>query len=426
MRTAKIAKLACVGLTLACALGLAACNGAGSNGGNSGGVAATVNGVEISEDTITKQVESVRAQMSVDDEDSWGQWLVQYGYTPESVREEIINGYVEQELIRQGAAERDITVDSSTIDEYVNSMKSQYDDDEAWESALEGAGMTEDEYRESLELSLLYTDLYAQFAPTEDPSEEDLVASCETYASMYDGAKRSSHILFDASDEATAQEVLDKINAGELDFAEAATEYSNDTGSAADGGDVGWDKLTSFVDEYQTALDGLEKDQVSGLVTSSFGIHIIKCTDVFNAPEEITSSDQIPEAFLDQIKKTLSSSQQRENYQAWLSEYKESADIVINDMPEGLPYDVDLTKYQTEDTATDSATSSTDESASGDSSSASASTGEGAETSGATESGDTSASNGSATTGESDTADGGATDGSAPVSASADSASNSK
>lgn len=397
MRKAKIAKLVCAtGLTFACVCGLCAC-GSSSSGGASGGVAATVNGVEISEDTITKQVESVRTQMSVDTEDAWGQWLVQNDYTPAQVREQIIDGYVEQELIRQGAAERGITVDSSTIDEYVNSMKSQYDDDDAWNKALEGAGMTEDEYRQSLELSLLYTDLYAQFAPTEDPSEEDLVSSCQTYASMYDGAKRSSHILFDASDEATAQEVLDKINSGELDFAEAAAEYSNDTASAEAGGDVGWDKLTSFVDEYQTALDGLEKDQVSGLVTSSFGIHIIKCTDVFTAPDEITSSDQVPTEFLDQIKKTLSSSQQSKDYQAWLAEYKESADIVINDMPEGLSYDVDLTKYQTEDSSA-AADSSSD--ASADASDATAS-----DASSADESSDASAQGDSASADEASTSD---------------------
>ena len=92
-------------------------------------------------------------------------------------------------------------------------------------------------------------------------------------------------------DQATAQEVLDKINSGELDFADAAQQYSQDEGSKADGGNVGWDKLTSFVDEYQTALDGLEKDQVSALVTSTYGIHIIKCTDVFTAPDEVTSID---------------------------------------------------------------------------------------------------------------------------------------
>ena len=68
------------------------------------------------------------------------------------------------------------------------------------------------------------------------------------YATAYDGAKRSSHILFNTGDEATAQDVLDRINSGELDFAEAAKEYSQDTGSAENGGDVGWDKLKQLRD----------------------------------------------------------------------------------------------------------------------------------------------------------------------------------
>ena len=144
--------------------------------------------------------------------------------------------------------------------------------------------------------------------------------------------------------------MLDKLNAGELDFAEAAKEYSKD-GSASDGGDVGWDKTSSFVEEYQTALDGLEKDQMSGLVTSTYGIHIIKCTDVFTAPEEVTSLDQIPSDWVDSIKSSLKSQKQNEAYQQWLEEYKESSDVVINPMPEGLPYAVDMSKYQTSDDA---------------------------------------------------------------------------
>ena len=111
--------------------------------------------------------------------------------------------------------------------------------------------------------------------------------------------------------------------------------------------------------EYTDALSGLEKDQVSGLVTSSYGIHIIKCTDVYNAPKEkaddgtetvkITSLDQIPSEWQETIKESLQSQGQTTNYQNWLKEKKESSDLKINDMPSGLPYDVDMSKYQTED-----------------------------------------------------------------------------
>ena len=112
----------------------------------------------------------------------------------------------------------------------------------------------------------------------DDPSDEDVLSYAQTYISSFDGAKRSSHILFDADDTETAQSVLDQINAGTLDFAEAAKTYSKDS-SAQNGGDVGWDKLNSFVSEYTAGLADLSKGQVSGLVTSSYGIHIIKCTD---------------------------------------------------------------------------------------------------------------------------------------------------
>ena len=351
MKKSHIMKAVCaVGLSAACVWSLAACTSGDQASGDSGAVAATVGDVPISEDTVTKYIESIRSQMGVTDEDSWGNWLAQNGYTPESVREEVVNSYVQRELIKKGADERGITVDSTEVDGYVDQMKQNYDTDEKWQEALTQAGMTEDEYRSEIELQLKNRGLLESFASDEEPSEEDLLQYAQMYATTYDGAKRSSHILFDSGDEATAREVLDKLNAGELDFAEAAKEYSKD-GSASDGGDVGWDKTSSFVEEYQTALDGLEKDQMSGLVTSTYGIHIIKCTDVFTAPEELTSLDQIPSDWVDSIKSSLKSQKQNEAYQQWLEEYKESSDVVINPMPEGLPYAVDMSKYQTSDDA---------------------------------------------------------------------------
>lgn len=351
MKKSHIMKAVCaVGLSAACVWSLAACTSGDQASGDSGAVAATVGDVPISEDTVTKYIESIRSQMGVTDEDSWGNWLAQNGYTPESVREEVVNSYVQRELIKKGADERGITVDSTEVDGYVDQMKQNYDTDEKWQEALTQAGMTEDEYRSEIELQLKNRGLLESFASDEEPSEEDLLQYAQMYATTYDGAKRSSHILFDSGDEATAREVLDKLNAGELDFAEAAKEYSKD-GSASDGGDVGWDKTSSFVEEYQTALDGLEKDQMIGLVTSTYGIHIIKCTDVFTAPEEVTSLDQIPSDWVDSIKSSLKSQKQNEAYQQWLEEYKESSDVVINPMPEGLPYAVDMSKYQTSDDA---------------------------------------------------------------------------
>lgn len=370
-----IIKMVCAaGLASACVVGMAACqnNQEEQSSASSGGVAATVYGTEISEDTITNYIESIREQQGLTDEDSWGEYLAEYGYTPSDIREQIIDSYVQRELIKKKADDDGITVDSSEVDSYVNSMKENYDDDEAWNAALESAGLTEQEYRDEIELQLKAQEVYAEFASDEEPSQEDMLSYAQMYATAYDGAKRSSHILFSEDDEATAQEVLDKINAGELDFADAAKEYSTDTASAENGGDVGWDKTESLDEDYQAALDELSKDQVSGLVTTQYGIHIIKCTDVYEAPKttgedgtetvEITSTDQIPSDWVDTIKESLQSSTQSTNYQNWLTEEEDSDQVVINEMPEGLPYAVDMSKYEDEDGTVDSEENVDDES----------------------------------------------------------------
>ncbi len=386
MKASHLVKTLCaVSLSAVCVLGVAGCSGNGSSNSNDA-VAATINGVNIYESTITDYIESIRSQSGMTDEDSWGQYLSQMGTTPSELREKIIDNYVTRELIKEGADEKGITVDSSEIDSYVEKMKANYDSDEKWQSALEQAGMTEDDYRAELELQLKAKDLYATFTSDSEPSNEDMLSYAKMYASAYDGAKRSSHILFNSDDEATAQDVLNKINSGELDFAEAAKQYSQDTGSATDGGDVGWDKTSSFVTEYTDALNELSKDQVSGLVTSTYGIHIIKCTDVFTAPKEtgedgtetvnVTSIDQIPSDWVETIKQSLQSQDQSTAYQNWLSEKKENSDLVINDMPEGLSYDVDMSKYESDDSSSSStsSTSSTTTSTSDSSSSSSTAT----------------------------------------------------
>jgi len=83
------------------------------------------------------------------------------------------------------------------------------------------------------------------------------------------------HIL--VADEAIAQVILDKLKAGE-DFAELARESSTDTGSAANGGDLGWFGTGVMVPEFETAAFALEKtgDYTTTPVQSQFGFHIIQ------------------------------------------------------------------------------------------------------------------------------------------------------
>ena len=359
-------------LTCVCVFGITSCSSDSESSSDdssvdiydtSEGVAATVNGVEIGEKAVTAYIENYRSLNGYEDDDDWAQYLVDSDYTAEDLRTDVIEYYINQELLREAAEENDVTVDSDEIESQIETMRSYFDSDEAWEEALAASGLTEDSYYDLLELSALEDGLMDVVATASEPSEEDLLSYAQMYATAYDGAKKSSHILFSSDDEETAQEVLDLINSGELDFTEAAEEYSTDTSSAEDGGNVGWDALTTFVDEYQEALDELEEGEVSGLVTSSYGIHIIMCTEVFEAPDEVTSMDQIPDEWTESITSYLEEESLEDSFNEWFEEYQDAAEIEINDMPEGLSYDVDLSAYTTdedEDTTTEDEESTDD------------------------------------------------------------------
>ena len=71
------------------------------------------------------------------------------------------------------------------------------------------------------------------------------------------------------------QSILDSIQAGG-DFAIFAKRYSTDPGSAASGGDLGWEKRGVFVREFEETVFGLKEGEVSHIVKTQFGFHIIQ------------------------------------------------------------------------------------------------------------------------------------------------------
>lgn len=349
---ALLRKISVVGVSAACCIALVGCGG--TNYGYTGGVAATVNGAEIQEDTITKYIQDFRTSSDLTSDDDWGNWMKENSFDPATVRDQVIDYYVENELKKQACDEKGITVERSQVDDEINNMKANYDSDDAWKQALSSAGLTEDQYRESVEAGLLdkaLEDAVAGDAATADDSK--VLDMLNTYYTMFNGAKKSSHILFASGDTEKAQEVLDQINAGTLDFAEAAKQYSTDTASAADGGNVGWDTINSFVTDYTDALDGLSVGQVSGLVTSDYGIHIIKCTDEFTCDGKATSLSAYPQEFVDYISNIVKDQSKSTAYSNWFNDYKAQADIQDNDMPENVPYNLDMTKYDNSDSSSD-------------------------------------------------------------------------
>ncbi len=98
--------------------------------------------------------------------------------------------------------------------------------------------------------------------------------------------RRASHILITAGAERTeeearalAQTLLERLENGE-DFAELAAEYSDDPGSAGQGGDLGWIEPDVMMPEFEDALYDLQTGEIAGPVETEFGWHLIRLDEI--------------------------------------------------------------------------------------------------------------------------------------------------
>ncbi|MDK1028970.1 MAG: peptidylprolyl isomerase [Anaerolineae bacterium] len=125
-------------------------------------------------------------------------------------------------------------------------------------TTVEEEGLTEQQFYRQFETSLLRRKLINSVTEINLAEEERILAR---------------HIL--VADENTALEIIDRINNGE-DFSELAIELSEDAGSGAKGGDLGWFGRGVMVAPFETVAFTLEDGEISDPVESEFGWHIIQ------------------------------------------------------------------------------------------------------------------------------------------------------
>lgn len=131
-----------------------------------------------------------------------------------------------------------------------------------------------------------------------------------------------AHILIaptaDGSDQAKLAAVQKKLAAGE-DFAHLATIYSDDAGSAAQGGDLGFMEPGAFPESFENAANQLEPGQVSPPVATPSGLHLIKLLDIDQKPAPIFANER------ERIRHELQRQAADELLPAKISELKELA-----------------------------------------------------------------------------------------------------
>jgi len=245
--------------------------------------AADVNGVVISMATLDSEFNQTVKQM-----ESAGQTVE--AAKVEEAKKELLESLINQELLFQESKKQNIVVEEENVNESLGKVKANFADDATYQSALKEANISEELLVTRIKRGLAINSLVDRQV-TQKISITDAETK-EYYDAHPDAFKQAeqvqaSHILVKVAEGATeadlktAKEKIDKIlvrvKAGE-DFATLAKETS-DCPSSADGGNLGYFEKGKMVQEFEDAAFTLKTGEVSGIVKTDYGYHIIKVTD---------------------------------------------------------------------------------------------------------------------------------------------------
>ena len=173
-----------------------------------------------------------------------------------------------QEMIYEKVLSDKYTVTDKEVKAKVKELKDQMG--ENFDTALQSSGYSsEADLKKALKIGMLQ-----EKAAIADINVKEAEVK-EAYKN-YKPDLKARHIL--VKDKKTAEEVEAKLDK-DGDFAALAKEYSTDTGTAANGGDLGWFSTGEMVPEFEEAAAKLKKDEISKPVKSKFGYHVIQLLD---------------------------------------------------------------------------------------------------------------------------------------------------
>jgi peptidyl-prolyl cis-trans isomerase C len=252
----------------------------------------------------------------------------------EAIVAQLMPQLVDIEIAKAYAEEQGITVSDAEVDEEIETIKDQIaqqaqaqgqdvDREEAFEGALQQAGLTEEELREQLREQLPVQEVQERVTGGAGPSQEEVERFYEENKAAQFTTPESRctrHILFNKDQKKKAEEVKKQLQDGG-DFAQLAKEFSQDPGSAEQGGDLGCIGKGETVPNFEEAVFGAEQGEIVGPVETEFGYHVIEVTDV---REEATQPLSEVEA---EIREQLTTDAQAQEFTTWLQKQREQRNV---------------------------------------------------------------------------------------------------
>jgi peptidyl-prolyl cis-trans isomerase C len=282
VKRSSIIRIATLVLTVAALAGCGSKSTPPAGEAKKGDVLAEVNGTAITSDELKKQIEMLPPQVKA------------FAGTPEG-RRELFDNIIAQQLMVDEAKKEGIENDA-TFKERLEDIRKRL--------------MVESYVKKTLADKVKIDD--AELQKFYEQNKDRFKTGNQI---------KASHII--VKDENLAKQVKAELDKGG-NFEELAKKYSTD-GAAAKGGDLGWFAKDAMIPEFYDAAAALKEGQVSGIIKTRFGFHIVKLTG--KRGPGILPFAEIKE----QLKEMMLPQKQQEYFAKMKQEVKSKAKIVYKD-----------------------------------------------------------------------------------------------
>ncbi len=267
-------KITLMGLTILISINMVACSSKN---------VAKVNDVDISKDAYKKTEEFLYATGYIEKKDE----------NSDEINNDVLSFIIDNEVAYQDAQKQNLKIEDSEVNEKFDQLKDALNTNPLYKEKLEKAGVTEDFLKEQIKKDLVVAKYKENFIKDIKISDKEMEAYYNNHKDQFNVEEvKASQILISTLDKDNkevskeekeklkekAQGVLDKIKNNE-DFANLAKEYSDDKNSGKDGGDLGYFAKSDKNVEFTKEVFKLDTNQVSNLIETPYGYHIVKVTD---------------------------------------------------------------------------------------------------------------------------------------------------
>ena len=293
--------------------------------GQKTGDVAKVNGVGVTRTDFDREKARLTQQLAMSGQPASADVMVE-------IEKRALDAVINRELLYQSSQKDGVKVEEKELDEKIKEVKDHFKTEEEYTAALAKMSVTEAELRKHFKIDLMIRQ-YIEKAMTgkTEVSEEKVREYYDTNPNFFKQPEqvKASHILVqvaEGADEKTKAEALTKINGindrikkGE-DFAVVAKEVS-DCPSKAQGGDLGYFSKEQMVPAFSEVAFKLNPGEVSDVVETRFGYHLIKSVDK-------KAASTIPfEEVKDRIKQYIEQEKGKVALSELMAELKKSAEI---------------------------------------------------------------------------------------------------